>query len=140
MAIVIAAALLAAGLVAAALLYTGAPGGRRGAAEPDAPALPLARDELEAELLERRGEIVRIEERVISKEEAIDAKLADLSRREARLDDRDRELDHQRERLEDRKREHVRELERVAGLSASQAKLVRRARDFNHTNLGSRSP
>src|SRR5207302_1847708 len=80
--------------------------------------------EMETELLERRGEIVRIEERVISKEEAIDAKLADLSRREERLDDRERELEHQRGLLEERKREHLRELERVAGLSASQAKQV----------------
>jgi ribonuclease Y len=124
MAIVIAAALLAVGLVAAALLYARtADGGRGGSAAP-APAPPLARDEVEAELLERRGEIVRIEERVISKEEAIDAKLAELSRRDQRLDDRDRELHHQRELLEQRKREHLRELERVAGLSASQAKQV----------------
>src|SRR6266849_2587445 len=100
MAIVIAAALLAAGLVVAALLYArGAGGGHRGSAAP-APALPLARDEVEADLLERRGEIVRIEERVISKEEAIDAKLAELSRRDQRLDDRERELEHQRGLLE----------------------------------------
>jgi ribonuclease Y len=124
MAIVIAAALLAVGLVAAALLYARAAGGGGGGAATPAPAPPLARDEVEADLLERRGEIVRIEERVISKEEAIDAKLADLSRRDQRLDDRDRELDHQREMLETRKREHLRELERVAGLSASQAKQV----------------
>src|SRR5262245_30835573 len=123
MAIVIAAALLAAGLVGAALLYTRTPrGGRGGRAA--APAPPLARDELEAELLERRGDIVRIEGRVSSKEEAIDAKLAELTRREQRLDDRERELDHQREVLEERKREHLLELERVAGLSASQAKQV----------------
>src|ERR1700704_355849 len=124
MAIVIAAALLAVGLVAAALLYSRAPGGGRGGAAAAAPAPPLVRDEVEAELLERRGEIVRIEERVISKEEAIDAKLAELTRRDQRLDDRERELDHQRELLEERKREHLRELERVAGLSASQAKQV----------------
>src|SRR4030081_2123067 len=123
MAIVIAAALLAVGLVVAALLYSRTPGGGRGGAAP-APAPPLVRDEVEAELLERRGEIVRIEERVISKEEAIAAKLADLRRRDQRLDDRDRELDHQRELLEQRKREHLRELERVAGLSASQARQV----------------
>ena len=124
MAIVIAAALLAVGLVAAALLYARAPGGGRGGSAAPAPAPPPARDEVEAELLERRGEIVRIEERVISKEEAIDAKLAELSRRDQRLDDRERELHHQRELLEQRKREHLRELERVAGLSASQAKQV----------------
>jgi ribonuclease Y len=124
MAIVIAAALLAVGLVWAALLYSRTPGGGRGGASAMAPAPPLVRDEVEAELLERRGEIVRIEERVISKEEAIDAKLAELTRRDQRLDDRERELDHQRELLEERKREHLRELERVAGLSASQAKQV----------------
>src|ERR1700704_2617792 len=129
MAIVIAAALLAVGLVAAALLYSRAPGGGRGGASAMAPAPPLVRDEVEAELLERRGEIVRIEERVISKEEAIDAKLAELTRRDQRLDDRERELDHQRELLEERKREHLRELERVAGLSASQAKQVLRQID-----------
>jgi len=124
MAIVIAAALLAVGLVVAALLYARAAGGGRGGSAGPAPAPPLARGEVEAELLERRGEIVRIEERVISKEEAIDAKLAELSRRDQRLDDRERELEHQRELLEERKREHLRELERVAGLSASQAKQV----------------
>jgi ribonucrease Y len=125
MAIVIAAALLAIGLVAAALLYVRAPGGGRVGPGAPAPAPPpLARDEVEAELLERRGEIVRIEERVISKEEAIDAKLAEYSRRDQRLDDRERELEHQRDLLEQRKREHLRELERVAGLSASQAKQV----------------
>jgi ribonucrease Y len=124
MAIVIAAALLAVGLVVAALLYARAAGGGRGGSAAPAPAPPLVRDEVEAELLERRGEIVRIEERVISKEEAIDAKLAELSRRDQRLDDRERELHHQRELLEQRKREHLRELERVAGLSASQAKQV----------------
>src|SRR3977135_4213235 len=98
-------------------------GGRGGPPAP-APALPLARDEVEAELLERRGEIVRIEERVISKEEAIDAKLAELSRRDQRLGGTDRQREPQRELLEQRKREHLRELERVAGLSASQAKQV----------------
>src|SRR3989440_6002285 len=124
MAIVIAAALLAVGLVGAALLYSRAPGAGRAGSAATAAGPPVARDEVEAELLERRGEIVRIEERVISKEEAIDTKLAELSRRDERLDDRDRELDHQHELLEERKREHLRELERVAGLSASQAKQV----------------
>ena len=123
MAIVIAAAVVAAGLVVAALLYARGPS-RGGANPPAAAPQPIARDDLEAELLERRGEIVRIEERVITKEEAIDVKLADFARREQSLDDRDRELDRQREALEQRKRDHVRELERIAGLSASQAKQI----------------
>jgi ribonuclease Y len=123
MAIVIAAALLAGGLVAAALLFRGEGGG--GAASADTPQpTPLRRDEVEVELLERRAEIARIEERSISKEETVDVKLAELSKRERTLDDRARELDRQRELLEERKREHVRELERLAGLSAAQAKQI----------------
>jgi ribonuclease Y len=121
MAIVIAAAVLAVGLVAAALLFSR--GGRStGGAAPAPP--PLVRDDVELELIERRAEIARIEERVITKEEAIDVKLAELAKRDRTLEDRARELDHQRELLDDRKREHVRELERVSNLSAAQAKQI----------------
>ena len=120
MAIVIAAALLAAGLVAAAFLYSRS-GGRARSRRPGATA---QRDEVERELLERRAEIARIEERVISKEEAIDVKLAELAKRERALTDREHEVAHQGELLDERKREHVRELERVANLSASQAKQI----------------
>jgi ribonuclease Y len=152
MAIVIAAALLAAGLVVAALLVTRtgvragagslgrvAAGGRRrvgptgrpavgavaaGAPATPAPPAPAPDAGLEHELLERRGEIARIEERVIAKEEAVDVRLAELAKREVVLSDRERELDHQRDLLDQRKREHVRELERIAHLSAQQARQV----------------
>ena len=121
MAIVIAAAVLAVGLVAAALLFSR--GGRAtGGAAPAPP--PLVRDDVELELVERRAEIARIEERVITKEEAIDVKLAELAKRDRTLEDRARELDHQRELIDDRKREHIRELERVSNLSAAQAKQI----------------
>ncbi len=121
--IVIAAALVAAGFMAAAVLY-GRYSGSAAGGSPAARARIPAPAELEAELLERRSEIIRIEERVISKEEAIDAKLGELARREQRLDDRERELDGQRDLLKERKRDQVRELERVAGLSVAQAKQV----------------
>src|SRR3954453_943308 len=128
MEIVIAAALLAAGLVVAALLYSRPrhPAAHNPGPAPGSPAQvgALRADEIEHELLERRGEIARIEERVISKEEAIDVKLAELARRERTLDDRERELTHQGELLEERKRDHIRELERIAGLSAQQARQV----------------
>src|SRR5215210_1081180 len=104
MTIVIAAALLAAGLVVAAALHA-----RTGRVQrsPAASPEPRPRDDLEAELFERRAEIARIEERVISKEEAIDVKLADLARRERVAADRERELERQRDALEQRKREHL---------------------------------
>jgi ribonucrease Y len=122
MTIVIAAALLAAGLIVAAALHARAGRGQRPSAPPE--PQPPARRAIEAELLERRAEIARIEERVIAKEEAIDVKLADLARREQVAADRERELDRQRELLDQRKRDHLRELERVAGLSGAQAKQI----------------
>jgi ribonuclease Y len=122
MTIVIAAALLATGLIVAAALHARTGRGQR-SSPPPAPE-PPARSDIEAELLERRAEIARIEERVIAKEEAIDVKLADLARREQVAGDRDRELERQRDLLDQRKRDHVRELERVASLSGSQAKQI----------------
>ncbi len=123
MAIVIAAALVAAGFMAAAVLY-GRYSAPRADGSPESRGQASAPAELEADLLERRSEIVRIEERVISKEEAIDAKLGEFARREQRLEDRERELDRQRDLLEEHKRDQLRGLERVAGLSSAQAKQV----------------
>jgi ribonuclease Y len=130
---VIAAALLAVGLVAAALLMRrtaqAAPARSNGSpglppVAPPPAAVPVDRDAADAELVARRSEIARIEERTLSKEDTLDTKLTDLARREQVLEDRARELDKERELLAQRKREHVRELERVANLSASQAKQV----------------
>ncbi|MGI8594683.1 MAG: ribonuclease Y, partial [Solirubrobacteraceae bacterium] len=97
-------------------------------APPAAAARPLApapdREAVEIELRERRAEIARLEERALSKEDSLDVKRNDLARREQTLEDRSRELDRETQGLEQRKREHVRELERIAHLSASQAKQV----------------
>ncbi len=127
MAIVIAAALLATGMVAAAVFVTRSRPEARGTAGPaPAGAAPTAatRDVVDDELRERRAEIVRIEERVLSKEEAIDAKLSELSRREQAFADKERNLEREREKLDAAKTQHLRELERIASLSASQAKHV----------------
>jgi ribonuclease Y len=130
MAIVIGAAVLAIGLIVAAILArraqlaTFATTTAVGPAAAPAPAAAPDRAAFDDELRERRAEIARIEERSLSKEEALDARLADLGRRERSLEDRVRELERERELVEERKREHLRELERIANLSASQAKQV----------------
>jgi len=131
MAIVIAAALVAMGLVVAAMVYA------RYARRPGPPppvtatgALPAAESMapgptlLEDDLRQRRGEILRIEERALTKEKTIEVKLAELTRQEHSLEDRARELDRQRELLDERKREHVLELEKIAGMTVSQAKQI----------------
>ena len=61
---------------------------------------------------------------MLSKEESIDAKLADLARREQALADRERNVQRDREKLDAAKSQHLRELERIASLSAHQAKQI----------------
>ena len=91
-------------------------------AEPSARA--VVRDEIDAELRERRAEIARIEERLISKEDALEARLEEASRRERSLEDRARNLESEAQKLKASKRDQLRELERVAGLTSSQARQI----------------
>src|SRR3954454_16891532 len=77
-----------------------------------------------AELQARREEIARIEERLLSKEEALDLGLAEHERKERSLEDRSRNLEHQAERLKEVKQNQIRELERLSGLSAGQARQL----------------
>jgi ribonuclease Y len=83
-----------------------------------------AREEIAEELRERRAEIARIEERLLTKDEALTVKLEDAIRKERQLADRARNLDQESEKLKAAKREHVRELERIASLSAAQARQI----------------
>ncbi len=78
----------------------------------------------DAELRARREELARLEERLRAKEGALDSRLAEVDTREQSLTDRARNLEQNAARLKESKREHLRELERVAGLSAGQAKQI----------------
>jgi ribonuclease Y len=80
--------------------------------------------EAESELVARRTEIVRMEERALRQAESVEAQLRDLERRRDALDDSERNLAHEREELKRAKRGHLRELERIAGLSAAQARQI----------------
>jgi ribonuclease Y len=122
---VIAAVVLAAGLVIAALLLVkrapglAAAGSAPSSARPARGAVPTkeaaaAKTETD-DALARRQEIGRLEERLVSRESAIDTRIAELDAREVRLEDRLKDTAEAHER-------HVRELERLSGLSASQAK------------------
>ncbi|TML80036.1 MAG: ribonuclease Y [Actinobacteria bacterium] len=79
---------------------------------------------IEDELRERRAEIVRIEERILSKEEKLAVRLAELERRETSLEDRQRNLDREAGKLKAAKQDQLRELERISGLSPGQARQV----------------
>src|SRR3954452_6219651 len=86
--------------------------------------VPVARDGLEEELLARRTEIARLEERLRAREGSLSLQEQELKERERSLDDRSRNLDNVREELKTEKSRQLRELERVSGLSAGQAKQI----------------
>jgi ribonucrease Y len=93
---------------------------------------PASRDEVRDErpsatadeLQTRRQELARMEERALREAESRELQRADLVRRQQALEDRERNLDQQAEELKGAKRVQRRELERISGLSAAQAKQL----------------
>jgi ribonucrease Y len=92
--------------------------------EPAPPPSAETISDIEHELRERRAEIARAEERILGKEQSVDVRLAELDRRERSLEDRARNLEHQGEELKRARQRQLKELERIAGLSISQAKQI----------------
>jgi ribonuclease Y len=117
--IVFAAAVLAVGFLGAAVLY-----GRMRAANGAGAlvALPTKHAPGDSQLIKRREDIARTEERLQTREETLDVTRAEVARREQRLAEREAELDQQRELLAANRQERERELERLSGLTAAQAK------------------
>ncbi len=82
------------------------------------------RSEIEAEYRERRTEVQRQERRVQQKEENLDRKLEATEKRTLALQNKERELEQMEAQLSNLREEQRRELERVAGMTADQAKSV----------------
>ena len=80
------------------------------------------RAEQERELAERRAEVVKVEERVITKEEQLQASLEELARRDQSVADRETHARQMQEDLKTVKEQQVAELERIAGLTQTQAR------------------
>ncbi|MFL5926123.1 MAG: ribonuclease Y [Gaiellaceae bacterium] len=80
------------------------------------------RSDVEAELRERRDEVVKIEERVLAKEDDIDRKLTELMRREQGVADREVHLRQLQEDMKELRESHRRELERIAGMTSGEAR------------------
>src|SRR3954447_20563367 len=79
-----------------------------------------ASDELQA----RRTEIARMEERALRELESLEVQRADVGRRLQAIEARERNVEQQSEELKRAKRVQRRELERISGLSAAQAKQL----------------
>src|SRR3954453_1577419 len=118
MELVIAAVVLAGGIVAGAVVF----GRRTAVATVDgAPETALG----DGELRHREEELARNAERSQSLERSLDRRSDELERRARELDARAAELESRGEELDRLRDEHTRALERVAGLSAGQAKQAR---------------
>jgi len=76
------------------------------------------------ELSARREEIARMEERALHEQEALRLKRAGIEKREQTLVDRERNLEQQAEELKRQKQVQRKELERLSGLTAAQAKQM----------------
>jgi ribonucrease Y len=98
------------------------------------------RAEVEQEVSERRAEIIKIEERVLAKEDEIDRKLTELTRREQGVSDRETHSKQLQEELKDAKDAELKELERVSGMTTNEAKahLLNRSEDLIRHELARR--
>ncbi|HKF81147.1 MAG TPA: ribonuclease Y [Thermoleophilaceae bacterium] len=89
-----------------------------------APSAAVDADQVGEELRARRAELVRLEERLRAREQSLELQAQGLDERQRSLDDRQRNLEKHRDKLKEARREQLRELERLSGLSAAQAKQI----------------
>ena len=80
------------------------------------------RNEIEKEAKERRNEVQRLERRLIQKEETLDKKSASFEKKEEQLQKKIEQLDVKTADADEILAKHSAELERIAGLTAEQAK------------------
>jgi ribonuclease Y len=82
------------------------------------------RQEIETEIRDRRAEVQRQERRLQQKEETLDRKLEATEKREKTIQTKERELETVEAQLANAREEQRKALERVAGLSAEEAKSL----------------
>jgi ribonucrease Y len=92
--------------------------------EPGPPVAPREAQAVDEELLARRAELARLEERMRAKEQSLDLRERELQELGRTLTDRERNLHGRGEELKEARREQLKELERVAGLSIGQARQI----------------
>ena len=80
------------------------------------------KNDLDKEVKERRAEIQEYEKRVLSKEEALDKKTDALEKREKSQQQREKGFEKEKARVEELRQSHMRELEKISGLTSEQAK------------------
>ena len=82
------------------------------------------RVELEREIKERRNEMQRLERRVLQKEEGLDKKSEALEQKEETLSKKTKEAQEAKEKFEESLKQQQLELEKIAGMTAEEAKQM----------------
>jgi len=82
------------------------------------------RAQVEAELKERRAEVLKLEQRVTQREENLDRKLEALDHRNQSLDEKEKELAGTRAELGELRRKQLEEIERISGLTNQEARDI----------------
>ncbi len=80
------------------------------------------RAETEQALQERRGQMAKLEERVIARQDELEGKLSELLRREQGLADREIHIKELQQQLKEAKDGELQELERISGLTVGEAR------------------
>jgi ribonuclease Y len=80
------------------------------------------RAEVEREIAEQRGRIAKIEERALTREDEVERRQKDLERRDQGLTDREVHVKELQDDLKEAKQRELEELERIGGMSISEAK------------------
>src|SRR4051794_23058350 len=98
------------------------------------------RAEIDNELADRRSSVMKIEERVLAKEEEMERKLVDLQRKDQGLADREAHLRQLQDELKQTKTAQQEELERIAGMTLQDAKahLLERGEELARHDLARR--
>ncbi len=82
------------------------------------------RQEAEKDMRERRRELDRIERRFMQKEETLDKKAENIERKEHAIQNKEKEIERYQQELEIIRTQQLKELERLSGLSAEEAKDI----------------
>ncbi len=80
------------------------------------------RAQAEQELKVRRDEILRLEQRVATREETLDRKLEALERRETTYAEREQQQETARQQIEELRKAKLAEVERVSGMTSAEAR------------------
>ena len=79
-------------------------------------------NELEKEVKDRRGELSRMEKRILAREENIDRKAEAVEKKENSLAQKENAIEKQKAKIDELQAKKLQELERISGLTSEQAK------------------